>query len=263
MDYETGEATPLLHDPVAFSQHGELVWDSTECVGMNSGVEVARRKRQCATVRGDEPRVIPKSASPHIRARIPQGVQRDVAADEVAREPLGDVESGPAVTAADFQEAAAGGRRQGIAKRVCLFDGRESVQADFMAEDDALNPPRHLASALGVPLPEAVDRVRLSHSFHDTGLSSRSGASPKRTMTSWCPAEILSHDIFDLDDPGEHVVARLERRMSNGNTAATRGIDLMLVRTIADADGGDLFRTDRFRTDRLEEMAQADGSRGP
>jgi len=37
----------------------------------------------------------------------------------------------------------------------------------------------------------------------------------------------------------------------------------MLVRTIADADGGDLFRTDRFRTDRLEEMAQADGSRGP
>ena len=131
---------------------------------MNSGVEVARRKRQCATVRGDEPRVTPESASPDIRARIPQGVQRDVAADEVAREPLGDVESGPAVTAADFQEAAAGGRGQGVAQRVCLFDGRESVQADFMAEDDALNPPRHLASALGIPLPEAVDRVRLSHS---------------------------------------------------------------------------------------------------
>ena len=69
-----------------------------------------------------------------------------------------------------LKETAAGALGQDVAKRLCLFDGREAVQADFVAEDDALDTPRHLASALGVPLPEAVDRVRFSHGSHDTGL---------------------------------------------------------------------------------------------
>ena len=152
----------------------------------------------------------PASTSPDIRARIPQGVQRDVAADEVARELLGDVESGPAVTTADFQEAAAGGRGQGVAQRVCLFDGRESVQADFMAEDDALNPPRHLASALGVPLPEAVDRVRLRHS---------SMISTEADGSAFFIGQILP--VFSLFSPCSPMLVREARRRTSGEFPST------------------------------------------
>ena len=74
-----------------------------------------------------------------------------------------DVESGPSVTAADFQETAGGGHRQGVAEGLRLRYGREAVQADFVPEDCALHPPRDLASRLGIPISESVDRIRLGH----------------------------------------------------------------------------------------------------
>ena len=90
-----------------------------------------------------------------------QRVQRNVAADEVARVPLRDVESRPSVTAADFQQTAACGHRQDVAQGLRLGNGREAVQADGVSEDRALDPPRDVALRLGIPLSESIDRVRL------------------------------------------------------------------------------------------------------
>ncbi len=163
VDHKAGQGASPLHDAVALSQHGELVWDSTECIGVYRGVEVAGRKWQGATVSGDEPGVTREWTSRDIRLRLTQGVEWNVAADEVAFEPLRDVESRPSVTAPDFQETAAGGWGQNVAQRVCLLDRREAVLADFVAEDGALDSTRHRTSTLGVSLSEAVDGVRRSH----------------------------------------------------------------------------------------------------
>ena len=137
---------------------------------MDDGVEDARPKRQCATVRGDEHRASAELAPAHIRLRLPQRIQRDVAADEVARVPLRDVESRPSVTAANFQETAASGHRQDVAESLRLRNGREAVQTDFVPEDCALDPPRDLASRLGILLSEPIERVRVGHGSHDIAL---------------------------------------------------------------------------------------------
>lgn len=79
--------------------------------------------------------------------------------------PLRDVESRPAVAAADFEETAGGGHRQDVAERLRLGDGREAVQADCVAEDCALYPPRNLAARLGIPISESIDRVGRGHGF--------------------------------------------------------------------------------------------------
>ena len=128
---------------------------------MDEGVENGRPKRQCATIRRDEHRSSAEPAHARIRLRVPERVERNVAADEVARAPLRDVESRPSVTAADFQEAAAGAHPQDIAEGLRLRNGREAVQADGVSEDRALDPPRDCALRLGIPLSESIDRVRL------------------------------------------------------------------------------------------------------
>lgn len=128
---------------------------------MNDGVEYSRPKRQCATIRRDEPRVFAELAHTRILVRVPQRVQRNIAADEVARMPLRDVEPRPSVTAADFQQTAAGGHRQDAAQGLRLGNGRKAVQADGVSEDRALDPPRDVALRLGIPLSESIDRVRL------------------------------------------------------------------------------------------------------
>lgn len=137
---------------------------------MDDGGEDGRRERQCATVRSDEHRASAEPAHARIRPRVPQRVQRNVAADQVARVPLRDVESRPSVTAADFQETAAGGHRQGVAEGLRLCNGREAVQADFVPEDCALYPPRDRASRLGIAVSESIDRVRLGHGANDIAL---------------------------------------------------------------------------------------------
>ena len=79
--------------------------------------------------------------------------------------PLRDVESRPAVAAADFEETAGGGQRQDVAEPLRLGDGREAVQADCVPEDRALYPPRNLAARLGIPISESIDRVGIGHGF--------------------------------------------------------------------------------------------------
>ena len=130
---------------------------------MDDGVEDGGPKRQCATVRRDEERASAEPAHARIRLRVPQRVQRNVAADEVAAVPLRDVESRPSVTAADFQETAAGGHRQDVAESLRLRNGREAVQADCVPEDCALYPPRDLAWRLSIALSESIDGVRFRH----------------------------------------------------------------------------------------------------
>ena len=134
---------------------------------MDDGVEDGRPKRQGAAVRRDEHRASAEPAHARIRPRIPQRVQRNVAADEIAHVPLRDVESRPSVPTADFQETAAGAHPQDVAEGLRLRNGREAVQADCVPEDCALDPPRDLASRLGVPLSESIDRVRIGHGSHD------------------------------------------------------------------------------------------------
>ena len=107
----------------------------------------------------NEHRSSAEPAHARIRLRVPQRVERHVAADEVARVPLRDVESRPSVTATDFQEAAAGAViLQEVAEGLRLRNGREAVQADGVSEDRALDPPRDLASRLGILLSESIDR---------------------------------------------------------------------------------------------------------
>ena len=139
---------------------------------MDDGVEDGRPKRQCETVRGDEHRASTELTHAHFCLRLPQRVQRNVAADKVARAPLRDVESRPSVPKADFQETAASGHRQDIAECLRLRNGREAVQTDFVPEDLALDPPRDFTAGSSILLSEPIHRVRLGHGSHGIPLVS-------------------------------------------------------------------------------------------
>jgi hypothetical protein len=98
-----------------------------------------------------------------IHVRLTQGVQWDVAPDEVTRVPLGHVESRPSAPTANVKQTVAGRQGQNIAEGLRLLDGRKAVDANFVPQDRTLDAPGDLAAVLSVLVPESVERVRLVH----------------------------------------------------------------------------------------------------
>ena len=154
VDEVAGEAPARLHDPMALSQHGELVGDSTEHVRVHDGVEGRRTKRQPAAIGRYDVRPTAECATTDMGLCLTQRVQRHVTEDDIAWMPPRDLHTGPTVSTPDIQEPLAGQHANDVAQRLSLGERRVSVQTDLMTQHGALNAPRCVAVRPSVVLEE-------------------------------------------------------------------------------------------------------------
>ena len=89
VDDIAGNTTARLEDTMTFSQHGELVRDSTQDIRVNNRCHASRLQRQGATVRG-------KDSCDGVFLGFPEGVQRDVSGYQPNIVRVGNVRPGPA-----------------------------------------------------------------------------------------------------------------------------------------------------------------------
>ena len=81
---------------MTFSQHGELVRDSTQDIRVNNRCHASRLQRQCATVRCND-------SGGGVFLGVQEGVQRDVGGYQPSTVRVGNVGPGPAAPRTDLQ----------------------------------------------------------------------------------------------------------------------------------------------------------------
>ena len=117
---------------MAFSQHGELVRDSTEHVRVDNGIERGRPKRQHATISGHDVAAGCFTTREPLRACLPQGIPRYVGGDQATTVRSGDLRSRPPAPRPNVQQNTGRGQREQIAEGLGLVECGIPVQPNLL-----------------------------------------------------------------------------------------------------------------------------------
>ena len=119
---------------MTFSQHGELVRNSAEDIGVYDAVEELGQERQRHAVGGQHGvvRMVCRigHGSPGLHQRLPRHIRRD----HPAPTGTGDVPPRPPATGSQIEETLVRRESQALDQVLRLVDGGEPVEADFMSQ---------------------------------------------------------------------------------------------------------------------------------
>ena len=138
MDHVAGDATARRQNPVTFSQHGELVGESTQYIRVNGRRHGVVSQRKSTSVgchnhlRGSE------RGAHGIGLSLEESVPGQVSRNQTRPPGARDVRARPLATRTDIQQTPLAGQLEVLAEGLGLRDCRVAVEPDLLTQRELL-----------------------------------------------------------------------------------------------------------------------------
>jgi hypothetical protein len=156
------ETTPRAENLPACPQHGELLADSTQQIGVNHGIDRCGPHRKCDRVGSNRPRPVGQAIGERSSLGHLTTLGHWVDADNGATMLRGEVEAGPPTSGSDVDENLAGAYIEHLPEFVCLRDRRVAVRLVIAAESLGLGSQQRRCARDDVSIAKASAVVVVS-----------------------------------------------------------------------------------------------------